>query len=132
VRRPIEVPTTDEFHPAIWFDAGDLLFGTTDPNDPAFDSRVSWSAEGHVVELRLPYTAVGFSDPSSLQAYRVLSDGRMATEGVPRLGIGIVYQGTLLATNGYAWEPWQSVQWHEREKAGIDVLSNEVWSTVEP
>ncbi len=132
VRRPIEVPTTDEFHPAIWFDAGDLLFGTTDPNDPAFDSRVSWSAEGHVVELRLPYTAVGFSDPSSLQAYRVLSDGRMATEGVPRLGIGIVYQGTLLATNGYAWESWQSVQWHEREKAGIDVLSNEVWSTVEP
>jgi hypothetical protein len=28
-----------------------------------------------------------------------------------------------LSTSGYGWDPWQSVSWHERRKAGFDELA---------
>jgi len=117
--RPLTVPSTGEELPVESFDAGALRYGTSDPADPAFDCRVTWSS-GDCVEIRLPYEAIGFADPSSLQALRVGADGRLTTVTVPRVGIGVAVAGRLYPTRGYAWEPWQRVRWHERLKAGAD------------
>ena len=46
----------------------------------------TWAA-GECIEIRLPYQAIGFSDPSSLQALRVSRDGSLTTETVDRVGI---------------------------------------------
>jgi hypothetical protein len=131
VRRPIEVPTTGETYPVATFDAGTLRFGTADPQDPEFDSRTTWSAAGGVIEIRLPYMAIGFSDPSSLQAYRITSRGQVETETVSRVGITVILDNESRVTNGFGWEPWQSVNWHERPKAGLDQLTDVIWSIVE-
>jgi len=128
VRRPIEVPTNGQTHSVASFDAGQLRFGTTDPHDPNFDSRASWSAAGNVIELRLPYMAIGFSDPSSLQAYRITPEGQIETETISHLGITVVSNNQLHTTNGYTWEPWQHVTWHERPKAGLDQLADRIWT----
>lgn len=42
-----------------------------------------------------------------------------------RVGIAVLSDGSdLLTTRGYVWDPWQSVQWNERRKAGFDVLAS--------
>mgnify|MGYP001812105992 CR=1 FL=1 len=103
-----------------------MVFGTTDPSDGGFDSRSTWSASETVIELRIPYPAIGFADPSSLQAYRINADGSIGTEPVERVGIAIVAGDEVFETKGYAWEPWQVPAWHERLKVGADVFAEAV------
>ena len=120
VNYPLVIPTTGQENPAEVFEVGSLRFGTTDPADPEFDSRVSWAASGKTIEIRLPYMAIGFADPSSLQALRITSNGEVETETVERVGISVVLDRVLYQTNGYAWEGWNAVRWHERPKAGLE------------
>jgi hypothetical protein len=120
--RPLVIPSTGQKLPAEFFDAGQMRYGCTDPAAPDFDSRATWAA-GDCIEVRLPYEAIGFSDPSSLQALRVGPDGSLTTETVARVGIDIAVGSELRSTNGYAWEAWQKVSWHERLKAGVDQYS---------
>ncbi len=120
--RPQVVPSTGQKLPVEWFDVGRLRYGTADPADPHFDSQVTWAA-GDCVEVRLPYALIGFSDPSSLRALVVRSDGTVSTLGVERVGLAVAVGNTLSATSGYAWEPWQTVAWHERLKAGVEAFA---------
>ena len=123
VNRPLVVPSTGTSLPAEVIAPGEMVFGTTDPTAGDFDSRSTWSAESRVIELRIPYQAIGFADPSSLQAYRIDADGSVGTETVDRVGITIAVGDEVFETNGYAWEPWQIPAWHERTKAGSEVLA---------
>ena len=120
--RPVTIPSTGEILPAEVVEVGIMLAGTTDPADPEFDSRVTWRASGQVIELRLPFPAIGFSDPSSLLAYRVATDGSVTTEAVDRIGITVVAGNDSFVTDGYGWEAWQLPTWHERLKAGVAVF----------
>lgn len=130
VNWPLVIPTTGERTGAEIMDVGVMIRGSSDPTDPQFDSRATWQAEGTFVEIRIPYAAIGFSDPSSLQAYRVSMEGAFTTEKVDRVGIVVVAGGETHKTNGYAWEPWQSVGWRDRPKVGIDRLSEVVKSLI--
>ena len=132
VNHPLVVPTTGESFPAEVIAPGEMVFGTTDPDDRDFDSRSTWSAKDRVIEFRIPYQAIGFSDPSSLQAYRINADGSITTDTVERVGITIVVGNQVFETAGYAWEPWQTPAWHERLKDGADVLSEAVIAANSP
>jgi hypothetical protein len=116
--RPLVVPSTGQRLPVEWFDVGKLRFGTADPTDPRYDCRVTWAA-GDCVEIRLPYALIGLADPSSLRALVVSRDGALATSPVGRVGLEVAVGSELATTTGYAWDPWQTVAWHERQKAGI-------------
>jgi len=119
VNRSLTLPATGERLPAEFFDVGILRSGTTDPADPLFDSRTTW-AVGDVVEVRVPLAMLGFSDPSSLQAFLVAPDSTVSTYTVSRVGITAVLEGEApAATAGYAWEPWQSAPYLPRMKAGV-------------
>jgi hypothetical protein len=120
--RPAVVPSTGERLPLEWFDVGKLRFGTADPTDPRYDCRVTWAA-GDCVELRLPYALIGFADPSSLRALVVRRDGTATTSPVGRVGLDVAVGSEVATTSGYAWDPWQTVTWHERQKAGIAALA---------
>jgi hypothetical protein len=102
-------------------------------------SRHRWRGEGEdstslgargqqVVELRIPWALLGFADPSSRTLVLPRPDG-ISTEQLPpaaTLGIEVFDRnGEQLgkAVGGYGWEPWQSVSWSERPKAGADGLS---------
>ena len=115
--RPLVVPSTGQRLPVEWFDVGKLRFGTADPTDARYDSRVTWAA-GDCVEIRLPYALIGFADPSSLRALVVRRDGTVTTAAVGRVGLEVAVGSEVATTSGYAWEPWQTVAWHERPKAG--------------
>ena len=120
VNRPVTIPSTDQEHAAEIFEVGSIHTGITDPNRPDFDSSASWATLGQSLEIRLPYMAIGFTDPSSLQVLKITSEGSVKTEDLERIGISIVWDGILYKTGGYAWETWNAVHWHERPKVGIE------------
>ena len=131
-KKPLVNPTTGEVYPAEAIAPGVMTQGSTDPEAPEYQSRSTWDAAERVIELRLPYQAIGFSDPSSLQALRVDADGSIGTETVGRVGITVVLGGKVFGTNGYAWEPWQKATWHERLKAGFEVFARAVIAANSP
>jgi hypothetical protein len=120
---PLEIPTTGEQIPAEAFDVGLLVNGSTDPANDSFDSRATWYRTPNAIELRLPYAALGISDPSSRQAVVVASDGGISTSEFERVGISVVAGGSLYETAGYTWDPWSAPVWHERLRVGSDLLA---------
>jgi hypothetical protein len=77
-----------------------------------------------VLELRVPWALLGYADPSSNQLVVQAADGSVSTRTAGRVGIAVVAgDGHVTSTAGYAWDPWQRVRWHERRKAGWDVVS---------
>ena len=126
VNRPLVIPSSGDVLGAEVIAPGEMVFGSSDPGDPDFDARSTWSADGKVVELRLPYLAIGFSDPSSLQAYRIGADGTTTTDTVEGVGITIVVDDEVFETDGYAWDQWNAPTWRERLKDGADVFAEAV------
>jgi hypothetical protein len=125
LNRPLTVPATGEERPAEVHEIGPLPVGSGDPDDPAFDARTLVAARGEVVEIRLPWALLGFSDPSSLTLYDVNAGDEIGTLDAGRIGIAVFSEGDpLLSTSGYAWEGWQAVTWHERRKAGFEKLAD--------
>ncbi|MCP4963522.1 MAG: hypothetical protein GY925_30175 [Actinomycetia bacterium] len=127
INRPLHIPVVDIERPAEWFDLNPLPTGSSEPASPLFDSRTLWAASGSVIEMRVPWAVIGFSDPSSRSGLAVSRDGILSTHEVERLGItvaiGVTATGPAAqSTNGYAWEPWQAVEWTERTKAGLRAL----------
>jgi hypothetical protein len=122
VNKPYEVPATGEKRGVEVHELGRLPMGSADPEDDDFDSRTLVAASGKVVEIRLPWALLGFSDPSSLKLYDEQPKGETKTVDAERIGIAVLSGSELLETTGYAWEPWQRASWHERHKAGFDGL----------
>ncbi len=64
-----------------------------------------------------------FADPSSHRVWVPKADGSVGTLEVGRLGIDVAPEGEdAVATNGYGWDPWNRVEFHERRKAGWPVV----------
>jgi hypothetical protein len=125
VNRPYVVPATGEERPVELQELDELPIGSGDPRSPNFDSRTLVAATGKVVEVRLPWALLGYSDPSSLTLYVEHPKGPTTTLEGPRVGIAVLSKGSaLLTTSGYTWDAWQSVTWHERRKAGFGVLAS--------
>jgi hypothetical protein len=60
-------PDSKAYSPFQDVPAGLLKRGTTDPASNDFDSLAMWQAKGNIVEMRIPWMLLGFTDPSSLQ-----------------------------------------------------------------
>lgn len=101
-------------------DVGRLVSGSFDHDSSAFDSRAAWRVEGAEVELRLPWAAVGMSDPSSRHALVLAPTGALGAVAVPGIGISVVAAGAPAVGADYGWEPWDTVEWKARPKAGLD------------
>ncbi|MDH3249719.1 MAG: hypothetical protein OEQ47_12190 [Acidimicrobiia bacterium] len=113
--------TEVEIDPAGW-----LHHGTTDPNDPEFDSRSTWFADDTTIEIRVPWQSIGFSDPSTRTVFDVSSDGAIEHVVIDRIGIAISSGSETIETAGYEWENWNDVTYFERLKAGSGRLAQTV------
>lgn len=124
--RPQTVPSTGARQPVEVFDVGRLVHGTTDPTDARHDSRSSWYAAGTSVEIRLPWQALGFADPSTHQVYVVDQTGSFSYAETDEIGIVVHLGGETFTTAGYRWSPWNLATYHERLKVGSAVLAETV------
>jgi hypothetical protein len=130
LNRPIDIPSSGEHLAVEEFDVGKLVAGTSDPSSPAFDSRTTWAATPAGIEVRIPYQMIGFADPSSRRALKVTPRGAFETVPVDRVGISVVVDGAEHRTNGYSWDIWNVVSWHERPKDGIELFARAVAATL--
>ncbi len=105
LNRPYTVPSTGERRPAELADVGDISSLVT--------------RRGRKLVLRVPWSMLTFSDPSSHQVYVPHEDGTITSERVGRMGIAV--DGARTA--GYAWRDWNRVRWHERRKAGFATVA---------
>ena len=124
--RPYVLPITGNETEVELDPAGIFHYGTTDPNDEAFDSRSTWFAAENVIEMRVPWQAIGFTDPSTRTVFDVSREGVIENIEIDRIEIALAAGGELLETDGYEWEPWNQVRYTERVKAGSDVFARKV------
>lgn len=123
-------PDTRFSHPFVDETVGHLMRASSDPESKDFNSLAAWQYQGKVVEMRIPWMLLGFSDPSSLQVidYSPIEDRRTfktaAVEGI-RLLPWITKQNSdrsndevlnLQNAAFYTWEPWDTVKYSERLK----------------
>jgi hypothetical protein len=122
LNRPQTVPTTGEQRAAEFHE---LARFTVDADDGAVsDQRILIAAAGEVVEVRLPWALLGFSDPSSRKLFAEHPVRPTSTEDALPIRVAVVAgDAPVLVTAPYSWDPWQQVSWHERRKAGSDELA---------
>ncbi len=112
-----------EVFDAELLDVSEHLRGSSDPEDTAFDSRAGWEADGSTIEIRIPWLALGMSDPSSLTMLDVDDEGVVTGRSISGLRLALAGDSGLEAGGVYSWDPWSSVEWHERTKVGVDVFA---------
>ncbi|HET6684318.1 MAG TPA: hypothetical protein VFG75_11535, partial [Gaiella sp.] len=122
LNRPYVVPVTGERRPVEVRSFAELPWGNGDPARPGFDQRHLVDGADHVVELRLPWAFLTFTDPSSHRVWALGADGVVRSRHAGRVGITVATGGSTLVTSGYDWEGWNRVTWHERRKAGWQTL----------
>ncbi len=122
VSKPLTIPSTGEAMPIDLIPFGDLRWGSNDRTKPSFDDRNLANGAGSVLELRIPWGMIGFSDPSLKLVLRPQPNGKMANAPITKVGVAVAGpEAAITATTGYSWEDWNAVTWHERKKVG--------WST---
>ena len=116
LNRPYTVPVTGADHPTELADVSLLRRG--DWREPTNLVR----GNGDLLELRIPWAYLTYSDPSSNRVWVARRDGTIGSAASGRLGIDVVTGDAITATDGFAWQPWNTVSWHERRKAGWDAV----------
>jgi len=106
--------------------------GITDPSDPKFDSLADWYAQGEVLEVRIPWTMLGYTDPSTLRVWdypyeadrikAIEVDGLRVYPSVRNPGQTSSEEVEPL---DYSWNGWEQPTYHERKKQSYEFLSRE-------
>lgn len=137
----MEPPDSKQYHPLEEVVVGHLARGTTKPDDPAYNSLAAWQAKGNVVELRIPWMLLGFTDPSSLQVMSYQEQAKSfrteTTKGIRLLpwivdrqsGKAVGWEQTnepypVSALPRYSWAPWEQVSYHERLKQSYSIMKD--------
>lgn len=122
--KELYLPATKRTIPFEELHIGDMKPGKTVPSDPQFNSLADWYASGSVLEARIPWTLLGFWDPSQLQVwdypYKAGGIKPVSTTGVrvqPVLSANGTVTGGTAQPLSYTWEKWDLPTYHERKKA---------------
>jgi hypothetical protein len=124
VNRALPSPGGGPERPLESLDVSAMRQGTTDPAAPGFDARNLWATQGAEVELRIPWAAMGFSDPSTSQVVTFEPSGAVAgSTSTPGIGLTVAAGGAP-AEASVTVRPWQTTTWAERRKAGSAAVAD--------
>lgn len=130
LNRPLELPQSGRKIPFEDYEVGRMNPGITDPSDPEFDSLADWYAAGGVLEVRIPWTMLGYTDPSTLRVWDYPYEaGGVEAERSENLRVypAVRPGGEAGPVNidplTYTWEGWEQPTYHERKKKSYAILS---------
>ncbi|WP_139492851.1 hypothetical protein [Brevibacillus dissolubilis] len=141
--RALYLPSMKQQIPFETLEVGVMKPGITDPADKEFNSLADWYAKDGVLEIRIPWMMLGYTDPGTQQVwnypYEVNGYEPVASPGInvePVLRDKMAGAGVLESTGHaaksateeaaallYSWEKWDLPVYHERKKAGFDMIS---------
>jgi len=112
--------------PAEVFETGKLTYGNANPSSPDFNSLADFMEGDGVVEIKLPWQLLNFSDPSRM----TIHDDYYEHYGIEYIEINKMYVGVTDGSGGERAElksvplkGWEnSVSYHERLKSSYYVL----------
>ncbi len=112
--------------PAEVFETGKLTYGNANPSSPDFNSLADFMEGDGVVEIKLPWQLLNFSDPSRM----TIHDDYYEHYGIEYIEINKMYVGVTDGSGGKRAElksvplkGWEnSVTYHERLKSSYYVL----------
>ena len=129
---PLTLPQTKRKIPFEDYEVGKMKPGITDPSDPDYNSLADWYARGDVLEVRIPWTMLGYTDPSTLRVwdYPYKADG---INSVTADGLRIYptdrnpdqTSHEEIEPLDYSWEGWDQPTYHERKKQSYYLLKKE-------
>ncbi len=129
LNRPLTLPHTKRKIPFEDYEVGKMKPGITDPSDPKYDSLADWYARGDVLEVRIPWTMLGFTDPSELKVWdSPYKTGKI--EAVKADGLRVYpadrstgnQPDTMVESLDYTWDGWDQPTFHERKKQSYYIL----------
>ncbi|HEX6711544.1 MAG TPA: hypothetical protein VF068_14530 [Rubrobacter sp.] len=132
LNRPLTLPQTKRKIPFEDYEVGKMKPGITDPSNPDYDSLADWYAKGDVLEVRIPWTMLGYTDPSTLRVwdYPYEADGikSVKVEGL-RIYPTVRNPGQTspeeIKPLAYTWDGWDQPTYHERKKQSYYFLKKE-------
>ena len=123
----LTMPLTGQEIPAQFWDTGKLLYGISDPQSEAFDSRADFHEGDGFVELRIPWMLLNFADPSSGRILDNLHEHEgFAYQTIKEVYIGLGKAGEAQAIPMHAYElpAWNRVDYTQQFKRSYDILSD--------
>lgn len=130
LNKELYLPVDKKTVPFEEYDVGVMKYGTSDPEDPAFNTLSDWYVDGKVLEVRIPWMMLGFTDPSSKLVWRYpyVAKGLVSTtsEGV-RIEPFVKSDGPSASSATsepilYQWDSWEIPTSHERKKQSFEIL----------
>ncbi|MDD4801643.1 MAG: family 2 glycosyl transferase [Syntrophomonas sp.] len=132
--RELILPASQEVIPFEELEIGQLKAGTTDTDSPEYNSLADFYAGQNLMEIRIPWMMLGYTDPSSHQAwpyfYRYKIPRFFSTTS-PGVHIYTVISdpadSDLLRVQSplaYKWNSWNEPNYHERKKQSYYLLQS--------
>ncbi|MGG1555115.1 hypothetical protein [Paenibacillus ferrarius] len=137
----LEYPDSRVNHPFGDVDVGILERGFSDPARPDYNSKAMWQVQGQVLEMRIPWMLLGFSDPSSLSVINYMPQSKNKFEVTHVKGVRFVpwmvkndqvalqegsaaaQQVAVSAMPLYTWQGWEDkVNYVERPKQSYYIM----------
>ena len=134
LNRPLYLPETERTIPYQEFDVGVLNPGVSDPESPEFDNLADWYAEGNVLEVRIPWMMLGFTDPSTHHVWdNFYSAGGISTAETEELRVYPALRTTSDSSEAqekdvsvepihYEWDGWDAPKFYERQKKSYPIM----------
>lgn len=131
--RELYLPASRRTIPFEEIDIGPLKHGNSDPDSPNYNSLADFYVEKNILEIRIPWMMLGFTDPSSHQVW--------ASPYRENLGYFTAFTSSGLNveaiitdknneelerafTLSYDWKNWDEPLYHERKKQSYYLLQS--------
>lgn len=112
------------------FETGKLRAGNSNPKAENYDSQTDFCYGEDMVEIRIPWLLLNFSDPSE----QLIHDDYYKNYGVKSISAYKIYAGAAInsstsdtiSLHPFTLQGWESVTYHERLKQSYQILQ-EAW-----
>jgi hypothetical protein len=132
--RALFLPASKQSIPFEELEIGQLKTGNTDPASPEYNSLADFYAGNNLLEIRIPWMLLGYTDPSSHQAWSYFYRHKMpqfTSTKSPGVDIYPVISDpadpNLLRVQtplAYRWNNWNEPNYHERKKQSYYLLQS--------
>jgi len=123
--RGFVLPETKETIPFSKFNVGQLTYGISDPDSPAFNSLADFYAADGVIELRIPWLLFNVRDPGTKN---IIADwnktGDVTGQTIESFAFAVCSDQSAgeVRFGSYTWDSWDLPTYHERLKKSYSIV----------
>lgn len=123
--RSLTIPITNQTFPFSQYEAGLLVSGISDPDDPRYYSLSDYYRTDTFIEIRIPYLLLNIMDPSQKA---LMSDfqGQQSFTHQPfeQISFGVTIENGYANMRPFTYQNWDMPTYHERLKQSYYVVQD--------